>query len=67
MNPDRTGAPLTEARHDRGLSTEIGRMRFGNEVTASAKLCTQLFEHEGSPDPTCFQQCRPIRSPAWGW
>ena len=23
-NPERTGAPLTEARHDRGLSTEIG-------------------------------------------
>jgi len=23
-NPKRTGAPLTEARHDRGLSTEIG-------------------------------------------
>jgi transcription initiation factor TFIIB len=24
-NPERTGAPLTESRHDRGLSTEIGR------------------------------------------
>ncbi|MGB9964557.1 transcription initiation factor IIB [Halobacterium hubeiense] len=24
-NPERTGAPLTRARHDRGLSTEIGR------------------------------------------
>jgi transcription initiation factor TFIIB len=24
-NPERTGAPLTEARHDRGLSTDIGR------------------------------------------
>jgi transcription initiation factor TFIIB len=24
-NPERTGAPLTDARHDRGLSTEIGR------------------------------------------
>lgn len=23
-NPERTGAPLTDARHDRGLSTEIG-------------------------------------------
>lgn len=24
-NPERTGAPLTHSRHDRGLSTEIGR------------------------------------------
>ncbi len=24
-NPERTGAPLTRSRHDRGLSTEIGR------------------------------------------
>src|SRR6056297_3791471 len=23
-NPERTGAPLTRSRHDRGLSTEIG-------------------------------------------
>ncbi|WP_313692110.1 transcription initiation factor IIB [Halorarum halobium] len=27
-SPERTGAPLTEARHDRGLSTEIG---FGSD------------------------------------
>jgi transcription initiation factor TFIIB len=26
-NPERTGAPLTRSRHDRGLSTEIGRTR----------------------------------------
>ncbi|XVH32942.1 transcription initiation factor IIB [Haloferacaceae archaeon DSL9] len=26
-NPERTGAPLTHARHDRGLSTEIGRSK----------------------------------------
>ncbi|MGM0605141.1 MAG: transcription initiation factor IIB [Halobacteriota archaeon] len=26
-NPERTGAPLTPSRHDRGLSTEIGRSR----------------------------------------
>ncbi|WP_256546648.1 transcription initiation factor IIB [Halobellus inordinatus] len=28
VNPERTGAPVTPARHDRGLSTEIG---FGND------------------------------------
>jgi len=33
--PNRTGAPLTVARHDRGLSTEIGRRTDanGNEVS----------------------------------
>jgi len=30
-NPERTGAPLTEARHDRGLSTEIGYDRTLSE------------------------------------
>lgn len=29
-NPERTGAPLMEGRHDRGLSTEVGRYRDGN-------------------------------------
>ncbi|MFC6614938.1 transcription initiation factor IIB family protein [Halopenitus salinus] len=33
---DRTGAPLTMARHDRGLSTEIGRRidGYGNPISA---------------------------------
>jgi len=29
-NPSRTGAPLTETRHDRGLSSTIGRKRDAN-------------------------------------
>lgn len=34
-DPERTGAPLTASRHDRGLSTEIGRHRdgYGNELS----------------------------------
>ena len=34
-NPERTGAPLTASRHDRGLSTEIGRYQdgYGNELS----------------------------------
>jgi transcription initiation factor TFIIB len=36
---ERTGAPLTEARHDRGLSTEIGRGTDanGNELSAQKR------------------------------
>ena len=38
----RTGAPLTEARHDRGLSTEIGHGADANGNTLSAKKQRQL-------------------------
>jgi len=38
----RTGAPLTEARHDRGLSTEIGYKTDGNGNTLSSKKQRQL-------------------------
>lgn len=38
-NPERTGAPLTKARHDRGLSTTIGRFEDGqgNDLSASKR------------------------------
>lgn len=36
-NQERTGAPLTQARHDRGLSTKIGRKREGNGNVLSSK------------------------------
>jgi len=39
---ERTGAPLTAARHDRGLSTEIGFGRDGNGNTLSGKKRRQL-------------------------
>jgi transcription initiation factor TFIIB len=38
----RTGAPLTNTRHDRGLSTEIGYKRDGNGNTLSGKKQRQL-------------------------
>jgi len=38
----RTGAPLTDTRHDRGLSTEIGHRIDGNGNTLSAKKQRQL-------------------------
>jgi len=38
----RTGAPLTEARHDRGLSTEIGYRTDANGNTLPAKKQRQL-------------------------
>lgn len=38
----RTGAPLTEARHDRGLSTEIGHRTDANGNTLPAKKQRQL-------------------------
>ena len=39
-NCERTGAPLTAARHDRGLSTEIGRRTDGkNNALSSQKRC----------------------------
>lgn len=37
---ERTGAPLTPTRHDRGLSTEIGRKTDGNgNILSSQKRC----------------------------
>jgi transcription initiation factor TFIIB len=38
-NRKRTGAPITEARHDRGLSTEAGRKidGQGNELTGQKR------------------------------
>ena len=39
----RTGAPLTTARHDRGLSTEIGRGKDANGNTLSGQKHQQLF------------------------
>ena len=38
----RTGAPLTPTRHDRGLSTEIGRKSDGNGNTLSGQKRCQL-------------------------
>lgn len=38
----RTGAPLTNARHDRGLSTEIGRQQDGNGNPLSRDKRRQL-------------------------
>lgn len=39
---ERTGAPLTTSRHDRGLSTTIGRKRDGKGNALSAKKRRQL-------------------------
>ncbi|MWG35379.1 transcription initiation factor IIB [Halomarina oriensis] len=39
---ERTGAPLTERRHDRGLSTEIGRKRDGRGKTLPGRKRRQL-------------------------
>jgi transcription initiation factor TFIIB len=41
-NEKRTGSPLTATRHDRGLSTEIGRNRDANGNTLSARKRRQL-------------------------
>ena len=41
-NPERTGAPLTPARHDRGLSTTIGRNTDANGNTLSGDKRRQL-------------------------
>lgn len=41
-NPERTGAPLTPSRHDRGLSTIIGRETDGNGNTLSGRKRRQL-------------------------
>lgn len=41
-DPERTGPPLTEARHDRGLSTDIGRKTDGNGNTLSGRKRRQL-------------------------
>ncbi|WP_425607431.1 TFIIB-type zinc ribbon-containing protein [Halomontanus rarus] len=38
----RTGAPLTPTRHDRGLSTEIGRYRDGHGNSLSSRKRRQL-------------------------
>jgi transcription initiation factor TFIIB len=41
-NPERTGAPLTRSRHDRGLSTEIGHTRVkGRKRRTWARLRRQ--------------------------
>lgn len=53
-NPARTGAPLTSTRHDRGLSTEIGRFTDGqgNQLSSSqrewAGRMRWLEEREGT-------------------
>jgi len=41
-DPARTGAPITPTRHDRGISTEIGRNVDGNGNDLSSKKRTQL-------------------------
>ena len=41
-NPSRVGAPLTQARHDRGLSTEIGQQRDGTGSPLSGRKRVQL-------------------------
>jgi len=49
-NPERTGAPLTPTRHDRGISTEIGRKTDGkgNELTGSKRRQLGRFRREHS-------------------
>ncbi|WP_049917131.1 transcription initiation factor IIB [Halogeometricum pallidum] len=42
QSPARTGAPLTAARHDRGLSSEIGRGTDGNGNGLSSRKRRQL-------------------------
>ncbi|ELZ43754.1 Transcription factor TFIIB cyclin-related protein [Halorubrum californiense DSM 19288] len=41
--PARTGAPLTVARHDRGLSTEIGHKTDARGSTLTGPKRAQLF------------------------
>jgi len=41
-NRERTGAPLTNARHDRGLSSQIGRWRDGEQQVLPEKKRRQL-------------------------
>jgi len=41
-DPERTGAPITPTRHDRGISTEIGWKVDGNGNDLSSKKRTQL-------------------------
>jgi transcription initiation factor TFIIB len=41
-SPERTGAPLTATRHDRGLSTRIGRKRDGNGNQLSGRKQSRL-------------------------
>ncbi|WP_206425025.1 transcription initiation factor IIB family protein [Halosimplex salinum] len=41
-NRERTGAPLTEARHDRGLSTKIGYKADGKGNRLSSRKRRQL-------------------------
>jgi len=45
---EQTGAPITPARHDRGLSSEIGRYRDANGNTLSSKKRRQVsrFQRE---------------------
>lgn len=42
--PNRTGAPLTVARHDRGLSTKIGRRKDANGNELSGQKRQRLLE-----------------------
>jgi transcription initiation factor TFIIB len=41
-NRERTGAPLTNTRHDRGLSSQIGRFRDGKQQVLPAKKRRKL-------------------------
>jgi len=41
-NRERTGAPLTNARHDRGLSSQIGKWRDGKQQVLPEKKRRQL-------------------------
>jgi len=49
-NPERTGAPLTPTRHDRGISTEIGRKTDGkgNDLSGSKRRQLGRFRREHS-------------------
>jgi transcription initiation factor TFIIB len=42
LDPERTGAPLTPSRHDRGLSTEIGRHTDAKGNAISGRKRRQL-------------------------
>jgi len=44
-NPERTGAPLTRSRHDRGLSTEIGRSSTRAKGRKRRRLARMRRQH----------------------
>ncbi|SFL46904.1 transcription initiation factor TFIIB [Halogranum rubrum] len=54
-NRERTGAPLTAARHDRGLSTEIGRRTDGKGRTLSGSKRRQLARMRREHSRSRFQ------------